>query len=267
MNTILVLTDLSEDKAPIAFAATLATKIKARLRLVHVYGLPVSMNDLTFPMPFAEIQKGIEDSMLKKKEEVQKIYPHLEVEGDSRIGDLADEAREASEEEAPFAIIMGSRGEKSKSFFGSSIMSVVRSVPHPVLVIPEGYKGSGFSKIVFASDLDITKIPTQQIIKLVQTLGAALHIVNVYNNEEDAIAPNELLEKLSVINPFFRAIQNEEVAHGVQQYIDEIKADILLILPHEHNLMERLFFKLHTSQFVHHSSIPVLCLNDKEGNR
>jgi len=263
MSTIIVLTDLAEDKAHIAFAAQLAKATGASMRLVHVYGLPVSMNDLTFPMPFAEMQQGIEDSMKKKQQEVQQLYTDIKIEGDSRIGDLADEAREASEEAAPFAIVMGSRGEKSRSFFGSSIMSVVRNVEYPVLVVPEGYAGTGFSNIVFASDLDTTKIPTGEIIQLVQTLGATLHIVHVYNNDEDRLEPTELMEKLSAINPVFKAIQNEDVAQGVEQYSNEVGADMLLILPHEHNLMERLFFKLHTSQFVHHSSIPVLCLNDK----
>ena len=47
---------------------------------------------------------------------------------------------------------------------------------------------------------------------------------------------------------------------GLLNYVQELKADLIIFLPHEHNLVERLFFKVHTEDILSDTKIPVLAI-------
>ena len=140
-------------------------------------------------------------------------------------------------------------------------MSVIRNAHFPVLVVPDSYTGGEPQKLLFASDLDVTRTPVASIIDVVKKLGVQLHILHVNNGGEDPHTADQLVQQLAPLQPVYHSVRDEEVGHGIQMYQAEVAADMLLILPHEHSLLERFFLKLHTSEIVHGSHVPVLCIN------
>jgi hypothetical protein len=42
--------------------------------------------------------------------------------------------------------------------------------------------------------------------------------------------------------------------------VQEVNADMFIFLPHEHNLVERLFFKVHTEEILSDTKIPLLAI-------
>ncbi len=264
MKPILAFTDFStEHETSLFFAAWLSRKLGSRLLLIHVYSLPVIMNDMIIPIiPYEELQKSAEENMQKIKNKLANHFNDVEITIEVKIGDIVDEVTRLSKKLDPLMIVLGSQGEKDDSIFGSPVMSVIRNTTTPVLVIPEGYARFQITKAVLASDLNSATTPVQKIIEIVQKLNTELHVVHVYDKSFEANAENDLMAQLKEVEPVYHAVQDDDIAHGLQQYISEINADLLLVLPHDHNLVERFFFKLHTKELIHTSQTPVLCVHE-----
>jgi nucleotide-binding universal stress UspA family protein len=263
MNTIIVLSDLVDDSDPcFSYAVELARKIGAPIVLLHFYVLPVSMPDTAFPViVYEDLHEGVKDRLSKRKEELQAAFPGVSIDAESALGEVAGNIKETLKNYPSPIVVMGNRGEKSNALFGSTTTAVIRNADFPVLVVPDAYTGFRFSKLVFASDLDVAQTPVTTIKNVVQQLGMQLHVVHVYSGSEEPRSADGLLQELSSLQPLYSSIRDEEVDHGIQQFLSERDADMLMIAPHEHSLLERFFLKLHTSEIVHHSPIPVLCIS------
>jgi nucleotide-binding universal stress UspA family protein len=263
MNTIIVLTDLVEENDnSFSYAVVLSRKLQASLVLMHFYELPVSMPESVFPViVYEDLQKGVTERLARQKEHLQAIFPDITIEAESALGDLGGNIQEALKKyNSPF-VVMSSRGERNHSLFGSNTMSVIRNAHFPVVVVPDSYTGGEPKTLLFASDLDLRQTPVASIIKVVKMLGVQLHILHVNNGGEDPHAADELVHQLAPLQPVYHSVRDEEVGHGIQESLSAVGADMLMILPHEHSLLERFFLKLHTNEIVHTSTIPVLCIN------
>ena len=62
------------------------------------------------------------------------------------------------------------------------------------------------------------------------------------------------------MNPVHKTIRNEEFVHGIERYVKSNNIDLLIILPHKHSVIERLFFKTHTTELIQKIQIPILCI-------
>lgn len=244
------------------YGASLAQLLDAPIILTHIYQTVVSMNDLPV-MAFSvdELKKSAEAGLEGRCEELQKKYPGLSIKTESRLGSISEELNILSRETNAFAIVMGSHNVKGleRILFGSTTTSVVRHVHCPVFAIPE-FKKFSLGNIVLAADLeDIPEQLSTRIIEVVQQLGVSLHIVHVKSKEE-AQKPNALLEKLGVLSPTYETIAHKKVKDGLENYVQQVNADLLILLPHEHNLADRLFFKVHTEDIITSMRIPVLAI-------
>lgn len=266
MNTILVPTDFSPSADNAAhFAAHLAQQIEARLMLVHIYQIPVTMNDMPVMVLSADELKESADGQLQMTQrQLQTQFPQLHVSVDSRLGTVNDELEDICRELQPLAIVLGSHGATGfeRMLFGSTTSSVMRHIWIPVIAVPTEYKKTSLKKIVLAADLlDIAKIPTQKIIEITRQLDAQLDLVHVSSRNETASdGPQQLLQMLQPLQPAYHTVQHHNVKEGLLKYLTQSDADLLMVLPHEHSLVERLFFKLHTDDIVRHAPVPVMAI-------
>src|SRR5690242_6280306 len=109
MKTILVLSDFSATAEHAAlYASRLAILLKAKLHLLHVYQVPVSVNELPVLMsPADELRKNAEISLGKLREVLQANVPAVEVSLESRLGDLSDEMSDVARQTDPLFIVLG----------------------------------------------------------------------------------------------------------------------------------------------------------------
>lgn len=267
MNTIIIPTDFSPvaDNA-IQYGAKLAQHLNATVILTHIYQIPVTMIDMPVGMITADELKTNSDEMLAQSEqELLKNFPELNVKTENRLGDVNDELNYLCEHNEPFAIVMGVDEVSGfeRMLFGNTTLSFMRNTKYPVIAVPHNYTGFGVKKITLASDLQFSdKVPVDKIIALVQKLGAQLHVVHITEKEDEISLDfsHRLLQRLQPASPTFHTILNEHVKDGLFQYLDASPTDLLMLLPHEHNLIERLFFKMHTEDIMMHSPVPVISL-------
>ncbi|MFN2456771.1 MAG: universal stress protein [Chitinophagaceae bacterium] len=268
MNTILIPTDFSSaaDNA-MNYGARLAKRLQADILLLHVYMIPISLNETPVVVITGdELRKSADEGLERCRQELQSIYEGVQIKTTSRLGDVDDELEELCRETNPFGVVMGSHKLTGveKVIFGSTTLSAMRHLKYPVIAVPESYKNGDIKTIVMATDLlNETTVPAEKIRDIVSSLDASLHIVHVYNNEvEKKEFPASLTDKINVLNPVYKYIQDDDVAQGVQAYIQQQNADLVIILQHEHTFWEKLFSKQHTQDLLNQLQIPVLSIHD-----
>jgi nucleotide-binding universal stress UspA family protein len=266
MKTILVPTDFSPsaDNAAL-FAAHLAQQTSAGLMLVHVYQIPVTMNDMPVMVLSAdELRQSADEQLERQQRELQVQFPDISIRVESRLGSTNDELEDICEEINPLVLVLGTHGMSGleRMLFGSTALSVMRHTQLPVIAVPKDHKRYGLRKIALAADLlDIAKIPTRKIVEITQTLGAELELVHVAPHTERTHKDMQpLLQRLLPLQPACHTVHNENVKTGLLQYLEQNPTDLLMVLPHEHNIVERLFFKLHTDDIVKNAPVPVMAI-------
>src|SRR5215216_929012 len=144
MNTIIIPTDFSPgSENAMHYGAQLAQDLNASIVLVHIFQVPITMNDMPVMVFSADESKNNADTGLNRcREELQQNYPGLTITTESRLGSVAEEVHLIAKEKNPFAIVMGSEHTSGleRILFGSTTASVIRHAHHPVFAIPLGYK-------------------------------------------------------------------------------------------------------------------------------
>jgi nucleotide-binding universal stress UspA family protein len=223
------------------------------------------MNDMPVMVLSAdELKRSADEQLGRLRQELQAQFTGVPMEAESRLGNINDELDDISNSMQPLALIVGTHGASGfeRILFGSTTLSLMRHTNLPVIAVPQDHKRFGLRKIVLAADLlDIEKIPTKKIIDITSQLGASLDLVHVtLNNSSTTEASQQLIERLQPLQPTFHTVQAQNVKDGLVHYLHQTQADLLMVLPHEHNLIERLFFKLHTDDIVKNAPVPVMAI-------
>ena len=263
MKTIIIPTDFSSaaDNA-MHYGAQLALHLQAQLLLVHVYMVPITMNDMPVLMVTAEeLKGGAEEGLMRCKSELNASYPGLVVKTESRLGDVVDELKDMCENLNPQLVVMGTHGSSGleRILFGSNAISAIKNIKHPLIVVPAQYSYKKIETIVLAADLNAANETAKfRLLQTLQLLKAQVHIVHVKTDDEKENIQPALVQQLQALSPVYNTIENKDISQGLQQYIQQNSADMLVVLPHQHSLLESLFLKMHTKDIVRHAQVPVL---------
>jgi nucleotide-binding universal stress UspA family protein len=263
MQNLVVPTDFSPaaDNAML-FAGKLATSMQATVCLLHVYQIPVSMNDVpVMIIPVEELQEIADKGLEKSKELLQKHYPSLSIKTESRLGDINDELKTVCKESDPYAIIIGKHSSSGleRVLFGNTTLSIIKHSKTSVIVIPDTAKNYNIKNIGLAVDTSGSSIPQDKIKQLSSTLNAALHIVHVEtdkNSNQDFHSPIPDIGSTTII-------RDDNFVHGIESFVNEKQIDLIIILPHKHSLVEKIFFKTHTKELMEEITIPVMTIPDE----
>lgn len=271
--TILVPTDFSDNaKNATAYAAQLAKKLDASLILLHAYMLPAPVSEVPFMMLNAEeMQK---ENELTAKEATEKLQSEYGIRASYivRLGFPSDEAEVIIEDQPIDMVVMGMRGKHTlEKIMGSTTTSIIKKVDKPVLVVPEHATYRDIQQVAYATDFsyDVAFRVYDPLIKLMESFNSKLHIVHVQKNAGDT-AGKEVAGEVQP-DPAFKAIPHEfhivtdsEVKHGIQLYLEQHQADLLVMVTHEHSFFNRLLGRSHTKAMVYDTHIPLLVLKDKK---
>lgn len=270
MKRILVPTDYSDAANNAAeYAVHLAKEINAKILLLHVYHVPVPPTESPIIVyTSGELQKNNEVA-LKKLANRLKGNSNVEISCKAVMGMAVEEILE--EEKKSNLIIMGMRGASklSELILGSITTATLRKATIPTLIIPEKTKFKIPKKIVFACDFHSkTDYNTIEPLKeLVQKFNSKLFVLNVKNKKEEASmeeagAGLRLENKLAETNHIYYFSENEDLVTGINEFVKERKAEMVVTIPHRHNLFERLFRESNSKKIAFHTTIPLLTLPD-----
>jgi nucleotide-binding universal stress UspA family protein len=189
----------------------------------------------------------------------------------SKFGLAADEILAAAATFQADIIIMSSRGAGavSQAFMGSTVTVVFQSAKVPVLVLPSLAPIKPIQNIVFSANLAC--LPSNFLLdslrQLVKITGANLQVLHLYkdnNPQEEQVktmtALDALDSQLSDLNyqVYFRQV--EDIATGIQAFMQEQQADLLVLIPQRHTFLEKLFKKSITGKFTEQANLALLTL-------
>lgn len=275
MRTILVPTDFSAIATnALHYAIEMANTIKTNLMLLHVYQVPVSYTDAPIVMVSVdELRHAAEKRMEQLKEMVRKIVrPEQKVYTETRLGNITDELESICEKIKPFAVVMGTKGASAfeRVVFGSNTLSAIRHLHVPVICVPPGKTfGKGIKKIGFACDCKevVATTPTRIIRDLVKNFDAELHVLNVNTDgkrEEEKPEQTVLLETLlSDLHPEYHFLEHTDIEDAINAFAEKNNLDLVISIPKQHKLVEKIFRKSSTRQLVYESHVPVMCIHEE----
>jgi nucleotide-binding universal stress UspA family protein len=263
MKTIVVATDFSApaEKAML-YAGQLANTINASVLLLHVYQIPVGMNDMPVLMVSTdELKKNAETGLERARTLLQKNYGAFDIKTEARLGDVIDELEDVCDKIKPMVIITGKHGASGvqRILFGSTSLSIIRHTSFPVIAVPDSWNNNPIKTAALAVDASIEKLEAQKIRAVVNELKIQLKIIHVKQEKSASLEVKNLVTEL---NSNYETIYDHEFVHGIESYVQQNNIDLLIILPHKHSLVEKLFLRTHTKELLKKISIPVMCINE-----
>jgi nucleotide-binding universal stress UspA family protein len=273
MKNIFIVTDFSDaSKNAGLYGIELAKQFNADVVLFHAYQTPVQIPESYI---FYTTEDVCETARQLLKQEADMINPgnRVKLEISCAEGIPSDTIISEAAKATSDLIICGMKGmaKAFRKIFGSTTSSLTRKSEIPLIVVPEN---AGFrlpKNIALASDLDPeTSAATVELLKnLGEKFSAKLAVVWVV--EEDFNAVNELryrpagfIKELKGLDPVFEFPTGSSITKALDHFVKDHDIDLMAMIPHKHDLLERFFTESITRKMIFHSHIPLLVLPQKK---
>ncbi|GAA4746298.1 universal stress protein [Flavisolibacter ginsenosidimutans] len=180
----------------------------------------------------------------------------------------------AKEKSADLLVVgMTGGGNRLKKLFGSTATSLVNHLKMPLIVVPAGANFTSPKNVLYVSDVFLDTIISgiDQMKWLTDFFGTKLFVVRVVKNSYEEVlesvnTPQNLRKELKAMKASFSFPVNENIADGLEEFISEQTVDLMVMVPHKHEWLERLFVKSKTEDTAFHTHTPILMLPDTAGD-
>ncbi|HEY0667218.1 MAG TPA: universal stress protein [Sphingobacteriaceae bacterium] len=272
MNKILVTTDFSKNsKAGMRFAIQLATQHKFRLTFFHSFHI-----EKTPPRgePVFESYQKSEFTSIKTRlcHFVEAVYKSIGIVPENmecvvKSSSLTDIniMNYAVQNEFSFICISRSGEGKQTRGFGPNTFNLVTKSEVPVIAVPDSYRRSKITSILYASDLFNLENEVKKVVDFARPLKSKIELLH-FNVPSDHASDLKLLEK--TINQFssYRInfhMENLDITEtfitNLQRAIKKSKPSMMIMFRHQNrNFFERLFMPGRASRYLFQAEIPLL---------
>lgn len=270
MKRILVPTDFSAPaRNATAYAASLASAFHAKMTMLNAHLEPVPVAEgypVTVATGFA-LQEEAENRIRKEIAGIKDKYP-VDASGDAVIGNAGDHIAQTAAKVAADLIVMGREAEK-RTIFGSTILRTIRKTAVPVLVVPDATPFRPPRQITLA--VDFTEMVYAPAISLLQEMvmrfDAVLTVLHIEKagaeiNASEVSRKLQLGVSLSQLTYYYERAENKDVESGILDFVERHPADMLVMIAHHHNFLDRLLTGTHTSEIVFDTRLPLLLLKN-----
>ncbi|MBS3769772.1 MAG: universal stress protein [Bacteroidales bacterium] len=285
VQRILVPVDFSMySKNACRYAVGLAEKLNASVKLLHVYYNPI-VNSMPMTDTYyyqVNMDEIIRDIELRAKERMEKFYREIkdwiEEQGIKNIsvdytlvrGISHEEILIQAEEYNPDVIIIGTRGksEKPTDLMGGVTRKIIEKAPVPVLAIPEAseYRGIANINIMYVTEFDDSDFNAiHKLMAIMRPFSIRLycvHITSPETNELDQLKMERLKTHIREEYGHQRfecdLIEKEDKLKGIQEFIEEKSIDILSLVTHKRNIIEKIFNPGIEKKLLFHTNVPLL---------
>lgn len=274
IQNILIPIDFSPcSKNAVKVAVELAARWDAHIHLLNVIAMPVPHPDIGShvviePM-LEEYHEDIHQAFEKLEEEIPQLKA-ISYHFKDAVGQITLAIEEEIESKKIDIIIMGTKGahDKLERMLGSVSSEVISSFRLPVLVVPENISHLNIHRIGYAADFHHIEMPKKlEIVKLLmETLAAQLVVFNVHHSDEamafDKSRTAKVLKKIVGQSKFdFHQVAVDKIEEGIIQFVDEEKLDMLVMMPHRHGILERIFHGSMTKKIAMQLKVPLLAIH------
>lgn len=283
MNRILIPIDFSENaKRALSAAKMISENDATELLVMHAYQPYIADVNLTpgGVMPgvggadFLNMTSELEDEFHKKLED---YVDELAAEGYKVrplwiLGSVQSAVEEAINEHHPDLIVIGRTGTGGflDKLIGSSATQIALHSKCPVLVIPPQSNPTRFSTIVYATQFEYEEHEIlREVFVLMNQLGGNLTLLKIQSDSQPDIQPdNQYITELK--NAF--AISDDQIVYrkadhvldGIEDYCDEVKADLLIMSSRERSFIEEFLINPSvTRKLIIDTHVPLLVFHLK----
>ncbi len=274
MKTILLATDFSAAANNAAnYALELAKYFDTKLILLNAYPLPPANYDTGLPTDVLnELHKTSEEGLLALKNNlIQKGSADLEIECLSVMGGTLDVIEEECKLKKVDLVVMGivsQAGKIKEHIIGSSSLNAARHLKTPMFIIPDGVKYKRIRKISFACGLKNTEQAEiiYQAKFFAKAFDAELEVINIEKpneerSEEKAMAIEFIEEKLETTKHKTFLLADNDASLGLEDHYEQYPADVIILNPKKHNILQALFGTSVTKNLIFHSKFPLLIIH------
>lgn len=274
MKTILIPTDFSKSaENALDYAIEIAKHTGSKLILFHAYQLPLETSELPVMPTLEEIEKQVVKNLKKIERRVKKKYEHLEVRSEYKSGFPVEEIRLCAERNKANLVVMGLHGAGflKEKLIGSVATVLIKSSRCPVMIINQNVKFRTIKKIAFA--FDYTEIKDRSalapVIEFTSLFKSHIYIFNVVKSQLQAVSSiskavdgMKLAHALKDAEHSFHYSENEDIVEGINQFVLDNKIDLVVMVPHKHSPLHKLFNPSQTQKMAFHTRIPLLTLSE-----
>ena len=273
MKKILVPVDFSEisDNA-LDYAVELAQTASASITLLHVYLPPVFVSDTLNMLPSpARMEQEFLLKMDRIRQTILKKHAHLDISCCCAPGIAVDEIDCYAKAHAIDLIVVGTQGAGylEEKIFGSTAASLIRMASCSVMTIDKNVHFKAPECILLATDFIETDTNSllNPLKELAALFGSHIYILNIIkritieSSAGEIAAGFELDHTLKHFHHTFFYSSHEEVTEGVNEFTEQHKMDMIVMIPHRHSIISRLFTEPQTHKMAFHSKVPLLTLH------
>ena len=262
----------------IDYAANLAKINNAELVLLHIVR-EITMQDFVStsvtPPPTIEQRKTIAKERLNNY--CLAIEKEFNVSCKASVknypSNVSKAIKSASEIGRYDLIIMGTNGadDLNQFYFGTHTYDVIKRISCPLLMIPETWAYNGIKNIVYATDYhkdDIEKM--KEVLELTKNFNTIITILHIsqkptaVSQDVFRILMSSMEEQLQGQQLRFKRLVEDDVVQGIEDYMLDNDADMLVILTHSQSFFKKISRKSITRKLSYIASYPVL-VNQEEG--
>lgn len=275
MDSILCLTDYHLNSAqPFFYGLHFTRHLHNDLYVAHIK----DGADFAILEDGDEDEANIEDKA--QKEELQKlrqfIHSNIPVE-DQKLpirgivagGSLGESIETLTEKYDADLIIMGMRNRVSLAgrIFGGLASRMINYAEAPVLMTPPGVQFSPIKNVVYATDFDAANLSSiEKMLAWCQGLDAHLYLVHVNDDPADSNWAKQQMEKIMRAveednedhRVSFSILEAEDIMDRLEQYMQEVKADLIALTAHRKGFWDRIFRSGLAHEIIKEVHIPVL---------
>ncbi len=235
------------------------------------------LNTFVLPASHTSTLVSVEDIMEKnalnhlqeEEDRIKNKFSHynLKISKIARLGFLNNIVQQECENNSIDYVIMGTKGAEGlkEYILGSKAKSVVKTISHPILIIPEGSPVKPLNSVVFAKDNK--KYKNMEIFNplkhLLSKTNATLDILNIQQNSEEEHNNNQDVKL--IINGFSsntHSFTSVDIEAAIMQFVKQHTSDLIVMVKRDYNFIESLFHKSLTNKLTLHSTTPILILKD-----
>lgn len=274
MSYFLVPVDFSQEaENAMRYAAALAKHRNAKVKLIHVYPIPLTVPDMPSEIILTE------QIMLDARERLDTLVDGLQgsdvaVETAAVAGTPGTEILYEAEQTHPALIAIGTHGgsPKKNRWVGSNALHVIDRAEVPVLAVPESATFKPWKRVCCATDFDYHEISAiKELSTWIQAFDADLILVHVNNGStqenDNSTAPayrESFIEKVREVTGI-ASIQYEYIATNLN-LVDELRefavfhnADVLVMLHRVQKGMSRFWHNSLTKEMS--KDLPIALLS------
>lgn len=268
MKTIVVATDFSSnaDNA-LQYAGALAAYMGARIILFNAYQLPVHASNTLLPAAsFVSLLEDNKERLEGIAFEVSSKFG-IKVDVQTKMAVVSEALEEVVVKEKADLVVMGMHtNDWGDHLFGNTTTSVIKEAKYPVLVVPNNAIYNGIERILYAFDSHCLQMGNKlNVVKdLARSFKAEVQVFHVETSSKQAAytlkepVNNKVESALSDVAHSYKEIEEEGVVEGIEKGIDELGANLLVMVPQKLNFWKSVVRLSTTRAVVLRTQIPLL---------